>query len=55
MQQKQDLHLKDGIHQEQEEQESWSRRCYIHNRIKTLFAQWNETEYTLTVNPNGGV
>ena len=29
--------------------------AYKPTESTTLFAQWNETEYTLTVNPNGGV
>ena len=29
--------------------------AYTPTESTTLFAQWNETEYTLTVNPNGGV
>lgn len=29
--------------------------AYTPTESTTLFAQWNETEYTLTINPNGGV
>lgn len=32
MQQKQDLHLKDGIHQEQEEQELVEQEMHIHQQ-----------------------